>query len=77
MLGVGAVQWGVVRNMALEHRREVKAAGKSTVFEATGLDITSNKIKMSEHKVRLMSKGRFPEHMNFKYQFKGKFAKMM
>lgn len=40
--------------MAPEYRREVKAAGKSTVYEATGLDVNSNMIKMSKYRMRLM-----------------------
>lgn len=46
----GAVQWAVVRNMALEHKRKAKPVGKSTVLEAMGLDVSSNKIKMSKYR---------------------------
>ena len=37
----GAVQWAVFRNMALEHKRKVKAVDKSMVFEAMRLDVNS------------------------------------
>lgn len=46
----GAVHWAVVRNMALEQRRVLKAAGISTVFEAMGRDVSSNKMKMSKYR---------------------------
>lgn len=35
----GAVQWVVVRNMALEHKREVKAAGKSIWSHGAGCQL--------------------------------------